>query len=720
MTRFWHNWLFILAAGLLVIMLASTLRSARLMEESVGWVLHTGQVSAELFKLRSQFSEAESVVRGHAIVGVNDPEPDLNKMREGIEQSLHTLRNETLDNQAQQQVLKDLELVISERFGVLAQILGKLKSDPAAVPPLVKEGSEKSAAVLSIIDSALDRETTLSKTHEKLRNDRLSSMGIAAIGSGVLALVTAAAGIIVLQRSQKQTLRAAQLEVEKTRAEQSDEQKSRFLANMSHEIRTPMNAILGFTDLLADSVYTERERSYVNAIQTSGRSLLELINDILDLSRIEAGKLHLNTQAVELRELVESVRVLLSHQISSRGIDLVCRTGAEVPSSLMLDGLRVRQILLNLVSNAIKFTSAGSIKVEAFGSLEKEGGSTFHLQFRVTDTGSGIAQEDMDRIFSAFEQAAASDAQAAQGTGLGLSITQRLVQLMGGTIDVESKVNEGSVFHVSLPGVAIGASAVRPGGRASNDLNEFQPARILVVDDIDTNRDLIAGYFAGTHHELFFAGDGMEAITKAQDEKPDVILMDVRMPKMDGTWARELLKANGSTRKIPVIAQTASSMSEESERLQKFFDGYLRKPFNRTQLHQALAAHLKPVEGGIAAATATVSPLSMPAVGTGSRTGESQTSAWPELIAGLRLYEGKTIPRLQDTLPMLEVGAFARLLHDRASLAKCTPLREYADKLLHAAEEFELDTVEWLLRMFHELLDSLDEEAKAAAPPSSN
>jgi len=697
---------------LLLVVMGATLRTAMVMvmEQSSRWVLHSDDVTGCFYQLRSTLTEAESTEHAYLITGDKAALESFQTPRRRMHEQVNDLRLMTTDNEPQQQLLQEIELLITARFEQLDKVIVKKRAGarPAELAPLVREGSRLMGGLLEAVDEGLMRESKLFDQRKGERGKQLRSMNITTVGSGILALGTAAVGFVLLRRSQNDALRVATLETQKVKAERSDHMNSRFLANMSHEIRTPMNAILGFTELLADSPLNARDQRYVKSIQTSGKALLDLINDILDLSRLEAGRMPFTPQPVDLRETVESVRVLLSQTVESKGICLRCQTSPEVPEILLLDELRIRQVLTNLVSNAVKFTQEGGITVEAFGSLVEGDAPFFDLTLRVSDTGVCIAPEDMDRIFSAFEQAAASDAHAAQGTGLGLSITHRLVEMMGGKIAVVSTPGQGSIFTITVPRVPVGTTPARIVEDEAADMNQLKPARILVVDDLASNRDVIAAFFKRTHHHLLFAGDGLQALDQAQQGKPDIILMDIRMPNMDGTWARQLLKDDPATSHIPVIAQTASSMAGEPERLKKLFDGYLRKPFSRKKLFTALTRHLPLVETVPSVAPEISNESLMPSITT------EQAEAWAQLATELRASEADTALRLSETLPMLEIAAFARQLRAHADAKDCAPLCKYVDALLRAVDAFDLVTVERQLKNFPALLSKLAVKAPSA------
>lgn len=733
MTRIWYGWLFGLSVILMVLAMAATIRSVMLADLSVQKVTHSSTVIEAFLGLRSSLSDSVASGRLYAVTGSDADYELMHRHRLAVNGFLADVQTLTADNPTQQGLLASIQNVVKERLKLYTR-LEEIRKGPDPlheVLPLLEDGRRVTGSMFEMIDACIAEEHKVYNQRDAEQRYRLQSTLTTAIGSGVLALLTACWGFLLLRRSQIEALRNAKLELEKAKAERADQLKSRFLANMSHEIRTPMNAILGFADLLEDMVPAGRQHDYVEAIRTSGHSLLELINDILDLSRIEAGKLTLVPQPVDIREIVEALRVVLQQQAVTKGLQLTCTTDPEVPQTLLIDGLRLRQILLNLTTNAVKFTSLGSVTVEVFGSLERKDGPHFHLQIRVSDTGVGIAPEHMARIFEPFEQAQPGEATARQGTGLGLNITQKLVELMGGTIDAASKLGEGSVFFVSIPSVPIGATPEAASLPLESDLNLLPPSHILVVDDQVSNRSLLEGFFLNTHHRLTMASDGMEAMELARILKPDLILMDVRMPRMDGTWARELLKADPEMRAIPVIAQTASSMADDAERLKKFFDGYLRKPFSRAQLFAALSVHLKSMEPSkpvipeekpvvvVETGQATTVLQNTPPAEVAAPKEEVDTEPldppegksaadWTSLVHELKAHASTTVPRLLETLPMLEVSAFARQISSKARACSCPPALDYAATLLHAAEEFEVDIVEQALRKFDSFVEGLE------------
>ena len=380
---------------------------------------------------------------------------------------------------------------------------------------------------------------------------------------------------------------AAALEEVAQRAEAANQAKSEFLANMSHEIRTPMNAVLGFTDLLQTIVADGMGQEYLRAIASSGRTLLALINDILDLSKIEAGRLELHPEPVDIRALILDMHNIFGYKANQKGLQITSDIADDLPTFLLFDEVRLRQILFNVVGNALKFTEQGHINIRAeLVPQNPAAHQHIDLKLSVQDTGIGIAPADQIQIFEVFTQSQGQSDRQFGGTGLGLAITRRLVTMMGGTTDLESQVGQGSTFTFTLPAV----KATVPGAQSpilqpiDTNLDQFAPTHILIADDVASNRDLIAGYFRPTAHHLHFAETGEEAVQLAQELLPDIILMDLRMPCMDGVEASHRIKAMDTTRHIPIVVVTASSLTQDECTLQQLCEGFIRKPVSQADL----------------------------------------------------------------------------------------------------------------------------------------
>lgn len=380
-----------------------------------------------------------------------------------------------------------------------------------------------------------------------------------------------------------------QLVENKQRAERLERAKSAFLANMSHEIRTPMNAVLGLTDLLMRDALEERQRDMVSRIQDAGELLLSIIDDVLDLSRIEAGKLVIRRRLFELNEVLERLRNLYQHVADSKGLVLeLFPASGPVGQVLMGDPLRLEQVLGNLVGNAIKFTRQGRVQVSV--DTVAQSNEQVRFRFNVSDTGIGLSESDQSGLFEPFTQADWADNESYPGTGLGLSISARLVRLMGGDIGVKSTLGKGSVFWVELPfGVAEGQSGVLRAAdpRSMVDQQLLKGCRLLVVDDGELNRYLVQEFIEALGGECDAVNDGEQALAMLNDHPTlySGVLMDVQMPILDGLETTRRLRKDSRFKALPIVAFTAGAMEEQREAaLAAGMNDVLLKPLSLEQM----------------------------------------------------------------------------------------------------------------------------------------
>jgi len=396
-------------------------------------------------------------------------------------------------------------------------------------------------------------------------------------------------GAIIDISDVKSAEKVATLAIE--RAEQANKSKSDFLANMSHEIRTPMNAILGFTGLLSEKIQEPRLQSYIKTIQAAGNNLMLLINDILDLSRIEAGKFEINKVNCNPIELLHELADIFNLKVAEKNIDLILDIESDIPESLLLDTVRLRQVLVNLIGNAIKFTDQGYIRIKLQTINKDKLCSKLDLLISVEDTGIGVSEEQQQLIFEEFTQSSGQDARKYGGTGLGLSIGKGLVEMMGGTISLSSQINKGSTFNIKLVGVDIAAlNIAKKIGTTKKNILVFSPSTVLIVDDIADNRELLLANFANTALKTLTAKNGLEAVDCVNKQHVDLILMDIRMPVMNGYEAAEKIKKHTN---VPIIALTASVMSNSFVPINKNdFNGHLRKPVLKADLFYELSLFL--------------------------------------------------------------------------------------------------------------------------------
>jgi signal transduction histidine kinase/DNA-binding NarL/FixJ family response regulator len=389
------------------------------------------------------------------------------------------------------------------------------------------------------------------------------------------------------------------LERERLRAEAANQAKSRFLANMSHEIRTPMNGVLGTAELLLAGELEPARRQMVETIASCGRSLLGIVNDVLDMSKIEAGKLRLEQMRLNIASLIREIMQSLAVQAAGKGVALETRVCEEASLPVIGDSLRLRQVITNLVGNALKFTEKGSVTLAI--SCDAKTASSLTLRFEVIDTGIGMTKEACSRVFDPFQQADDSTTRRFGGTGLGLSIARQLVETMGSQIDVQSELGVGSRFGFSLalPLCATESVPVSAATNAvTNDRLRALAPRVLVAEDTPVNRLLVQKMLELTGCRVTTAEDGVQATEYlCKDHEFDLVLMDWHMPRLDGLEAtrqvRAWERANAAFRRTPIIAFTASAFSEEAARCRAAgMDGVLAKPVTRAQLQQMLQRHL--------------------------------------------------------------------------------------------------------------------------------
>jgi signal transduction histidine kinase/DNA-binding NarL/FixJ family response regulator/HPt (histidine-containing phosphotransfer) domain-containing protein len=408
---------------------------------------------------------------------------------------------------------------------------------------------------------------------------------------------------------QREALRTEEMRKAKEAADEANRAKSAFLAVISHEIRTPMTGIMGMVKLLQDTKLSTEQKEFSTTIQESGNTMLVLLNDILDFEKIETGKMDLEIVAFDIHRLLQSVLNLMMGRAKEQNIELKLDVDAKVPQILMGDPTRLRQILLNLVGNAIKFTSQGDVTVQLRRPEGSADGKVHSIYFAIKDTGIGISEEAQRNLFNPFSQADSSISRKFGGSGLGLAICKRLVEAMGSTVNLSSKEGEGSTFYFTLQMAQADSTQVETGETEQNFIEKnMQTLRILIAEDNDINQRVLKGFLQKQNHVINFVNDGEKVVQKAKTEPYDVILMDIEMPFIKGDEATLMIReAKGPNQHTPIVAMTGNVAKQDiQDYLRTGMNDYISKPIEPEKLYMILSSV---ANGTIPPARPAVAPI---------------------------------------------------------------------------------------------------------------
>ena len=489
--------------------------------------------------------------------------------------------------------------------------------------------------------------------------------------------------------------RERQLEKAVHEAEEANKAKSIFLANMSHEIRTPLNAINGFSEILYNTIEDEKRRSQVASIRNSGRNLLRIINDILDLSKVEAGKIAIERESMNLMQVVADVCGMFETTVAEKKLLLTIASDIDSTLTLLMDETRLRQILFNLVGNAIKFTAEGGVTVDITHELKE--GNLVDLKICISDTGMGISEDQLEAIFEPFVQQEGQGHKYYGGTGLGLTISRRMAEAMNGEITVKSTLNEGSEFTLIFRDIAKAACIPEKREKSFHDYMEtrFEESTILIVDDIEDNRKLLLNALEHTGARLLEAENGLQAFETATKEKPDLILMDKRMPVMNGKMACKMLKENPATANIVCIGVSATiRIGNDESASHQLFEENILKPISYEKLFEILIKYLKNTQQA---------PRSAP------EKREALTAAEQEWSDALKQHAREELlplyRQVMSTQLMDEMEDFGRRLAEAGRRFDNKILIDSGNRIVDYADQFEVKKLTKLLKELELMLN---------------
>jgi signal transduction histidine kinase/DNA-binding response OmpR family regulator len=595
--RYLVLWLFLFGIIIIVFLQVLSGYNIRRLAQGNKSLLDELQVQTGLRKLEADMLTVESDIRGAVITKNEGHLKNIEGKIRAIENEMQELHKRFLKKEPAEEI-NLLQFLVQEKINHSHNILtafytrGKDAAEEVVNTNRGKEIRDSLVAVMTQLETNRQAQlrTIVGSIETTGRRARVWGFVITTIA---LIAVIMAFWYITNQGRQQQKMILALNESEK-KSKDVAYMKEQFLANMSHEIRTPMNSMLGFTNLLRRTDLDQTQREYVQNIHSAGENLLALVNDILDLSKIEAGMMHLEETRFSLRSMISSVGAMFVEKIKEKQIDFRIHIDKETPDILSGDAVRLTQILVNLISNAVKFTEEGKIEVKV--ELLETVNDNVRIKIIVTDTGIGIAPEKQTSIFERFQQAETETTRRFGGTGLGLSIVKQLVEIQKGTIELKSELHKGSEFIVELPYKLPNLAQMYSSALAEQEEQvSLQTIRMLIAEDNPMNQRLVAHLMKSWAIDYDLVSNGAEAVEAIKKNRYSILLMDIQMPEMDGYTATTIIRKELNM-DVPIIAMTAHAMVGEREKcLQLGMNDYVSKPIKETVLYNIIARHAQHV-----------------------------------------------------------------------------------------------------------------------------
>jgi signal transduction histidine kinase/DNA-binding response OmpR family regulator len=593
--RFLAFWTFIIGLMAIVFLQFISTQNINRLIKGNNNLLNELTVQKNIRDLQSKILALESDIRGAVISNDSFYLSNVNNSFLSIQRDLQSVQS-LLQSKDTDTELLHLNVLVTAKLRFTNEILQTLRRDGAIAAQNVIRSNRGQILRDSIINLVGQIDNKRQKQLRSIINSTEHS-GTQAKRWGIVLGIFACFFIVIafyqiLKQARQQQQMIDALNESERRTREAARLKEQFVANMSHEIRTPMNAILGFTSLLRKTQLSEEQRQYTQSIHSASENLLVLINDILDLSKIEAGMMNLEQTKFSLRSLVASVAAMFSERVKEKKLHFFTHVDDEIPDILSGDALRLTQILVNILSNAVKFTDKGNINFSV--TQLQQYNDQVHLQFVVKDTGIGIAKEKLSSVFDRFQQAESSTSRRYGGTGLGLAIVRQLVDLQHGKLHLHSEEGKGTEFKIELPYEVIHETTLANEMPVSELLrSDLKDVKVLIAEDNQMNQQLIHHLMKIWGIEYTIVATGAEAIEELKKNGYSLVLMDIQMPEMDGYTATEYIRKEIDA-DIPIIAMTAHAMAGEKERcLQAGMSDYISKPLKESALYNLILFHVQ-------------------------------------------------------------------------------------------------------------------------------